>query len=77
MTGHGDINEKIPELRKVKALGNQSMTAEMEGPDLVYCIDCNKNERCHDIEYLLANPSHDVFCEDFESNQSSATLKEE
>lgn len=24
MTGHGDINEKIPELRKVKALGNQS-----------------------------------------------------
>jgi len=41
---------------------------EEEDTDLVYCIDCKKAARCHDLEYLADNPGHDVFCKDFEPN---------
>lgn len=40
---------------------------EEEYGELVYCIDCKKAFKCHDREYLLANPGHDVFCNDFVS----------
>lgn len=71
MTGHGDINEKIPELRKVKALGNQSK---------VRCAYCTRFLECYEPDTETQHLDL-IHCDSYQEvealqNQSSTTKDE-